>query len=1124
MQTLNSPYIPPLEINRTRQSSASVTTGNHTPHPDYPPSDSRFDRSKLSDDEFIKQLIFENRELKSVIESQSKTITELQSQLRNHNISPKETTEITKPDRTPDKDEAPIPKKSPLKLSKPSESSLVSSGVGTPHQASTPNIDDFPLLKHADSKNNLSIKEKEASTEDKSLEVEESQGKAQTNSPYEVPMRSSRRRHIKNDLGRELEEKATSSTDDTTKSSERLMPEVSKERSLKSESTSAIIDAEVEDVKNAKESGSSSPEATKSAQQSNVSVNGIVLEHTDNTIDIADSSINDSTMLSQELKPTDSAKSNTGTTANSAASQLYSQNNKTRRSNSSVASTYKSSRIKPPGSQRTLSNSKSNAELVAPTSLKQTLNDKNDSRGNVSLYNTPPNNAVASFTGKEEPLTPDLDNESKTESFSSAKLRIEDDDLPSRPDLFTSASNTVSSQELAAPYDVSQQQNQSRPTYQTPTSSAHNIHLSSPQTPGSSFSVLHTPKMEMDESSLFIKPEEFHTIFIKVVSTIHVTSSTVQNSSKKVEEPKVTMTINDRETNKEMWRIRKTHAQLAAFDYEIRPIVEYFGLTNLPDKSSFLSTTPSKIEQRRSTLQKYFNSIFVMPHIPRMVLYKICTFLSLDFVNPLDDFKSGSRKEGFLVRRYKGLGNSWKVRWCQIESHYLEIYTFPGGPIQESISLRNAQIGRQATDSVAEDKGYRHAFLIMESAKASKLHSTASKHFFCAETDEERDDWVTALIEFTEPSSESNESSPRNTYISQDTPTDLDKRFSYDTYTNSNDSTYGNRHNGGDQSNTTVASVSSEDQAKKSKLRNYFSFRNKEASNDEQQQYSKQPQPQSQQDQDTQVHSFPYPRYAQPQQPNYTPPPSNGYYAPPQPPVFNQNSNNSVQQYLDDLNIGNDIAKSIFGRNVEEAYELSRHEYMGREIPSICYRCLDYLNKTGAVFEEGIFRLSGSASTIRQLKEIFNTQFDLDLFQTPLRPDINTVSGLFKTYLRELPNPILGASTYNHLNHIMLNNAQSLSPSQIAFIFRDFLNDPNNIDKINYDLSYIIFKFLRQIISQNQINRMNLRNVCIVFVPTLNISLEVLSTILIDFECIFENGKPISDSNREVLDLHIPNF
>lgn len=1119
MQALNSPYIPPLENNKTRQPAPSKR--NHITHPEFPPSDPRFDRSNISDEEFIGRLIFENKELKSVIESQEKTIAELQLQLKTRDIS-LQVADTIKSNGTLEKEDAAIKNKGSglFRIQKSTDVSSVPDSIDTSRQTSTTNINDTLVSKHADNLNNLQIGLR---SEDKLVDVNIASDEPQSSSPYEVPMRSSRRRHIKNDIGKQLEDSANSPTHDTFGSSKDLS---STSKSLASDATSTVS---AEDVKQVHDTEVQDTEAnfqddSKSIQSSDPSVNTSVPGSTGHGTDIAQLD-NDIAMVSHQMKQSDSVKSGTGVT-NAASSQLYVQNNKARRSTSSVASTYKSSRIKPPGSQRVISNPKNNSELVPPSvPLKQSLNDKNDSHGNISLFNTPPNNGVPTFAGKDSPLTPDLDNESKTESFSSAKLRIEDDDLPSRPDLFLSSSNTVLSQELAAPYDASQNPNYSRPTYQTPTSSSHNVHLSSPQTPGSSFSVLHTPKMEMDESALFIKPEEFHTIFIKVVSTIHVTSLTQQNSTKKTEEPKITMTINDRETNKEMWRIRKTHAQLIAFDQEIRPIVEYFGLANLPDKSSFISTTPSKIEHRRSILQKYFNSIFVMPHIPRLVLYKICTFLSLDFVNPLDDFKSGSRKEGFLVRRYKGLGNSWKIRWCQIENHYLEIYPFPGGPLQESIPLRNAQIGRQATDSVAEDKGYRHAFLIMESAKASKIHATTSKHFFCAETDEERDDWVTALIEFTEPALESNESSPRNTYVSQDTATDLDKKFLYDSYSQSSESAYGNRFSGADQSNTTVASASSEDQAKKSKLRNYFSFRSKDSSNEDQQQAQAQGSEQLQLRQpyesENHLQSVSYSQYGPPRQTNYT---SNSYYSPSQPPMPNQNSNNSMQQYLDDLNIGNDVTKSIFGRDIEEAFELSCHEYMGREIPSICYRCLDYLNKTGAVFEEGIFRLSGSASTIRQLKEIFNTQYDLDLFQTPLKPDINTVSGLFKTYLRELPNPILGASTYNHLNHIMLNNAQSLQPSQIALIFRDFLNDSNNIDRINYDLSYIIFKFLRQIISQNQINRMNLRNVCIVFVPTLNISLEVLSTILIDFECIFENGKPILDSNREVLDLHIPNF
>ena len=67
-------------------------------------------------------------------------------------------------------------------------------------------------------------------------------------------------------------------------------------------------------------------------------------------------------------------------------------------------------------------------------------------------------------------------------------------------------------------------------------------------------------------------------------------------------------------------------SQLVIFDSEIRPIVEYFGLPPLPDKQLFVSSTPAKIETRRLALQNYFNSIFVMPHIPRMVLYYICRF------------------------------------------------------------------------------------------------------------------------------------------------------------------------------------------------------------------------------------------------------------------------------------------------------------------------------------------------------------------------------------------------------------------------------------------------------------------------------------------------------------------
>ena len=45
-----------------------------------------------------------------------------------------------------------------------------------------------------------------------------------------------------------------------------------------------------------------------------------------------------------------------------------------------------------------------------------------------------------------------------------------------------------------------------------------------------------------------------------------------------------------------MWKIRKTISQLGAFDQEIRPILEYFGLPPLPDKQSFSHPRQQKLK------------------------------------------------------------------------------------------------------------------------------------------------------------------------------------------------------------------------------------------------------------------------------------------------------------------------------------------------------------------------------------------------------------------------------------------------------------------------------------------------------------------------------------------------
>lgn len=582
-----------------------------------------------------------------------------------------------------------------------------------------------------------------------------------------------------------------------------------------------------------------------------------------------------------------------------------------------------------------------------------------------------------------------------------------------------------------------------------------------PQTPGLSFNVIHTPKPE-DNIALFVKPEDFHTIAIVVVSTISM-------QTKRTDDPNFTLRIDDRESRKEMWRIRKTYSQLMAFDNEIRPIVDCFGLPALPERSLFGSTSPSKVDGRREMLQNYFNSIFVMPHIPQLVLYRICRYLSLDFVNPLDDYRSGAAKEGFLIRRYKTIGTTWKVRWCQVDGPSLEIYDSPGGTLLEQVRLRGTQIGRQSSDSVAEDKGYRHAFLILETTKASKL-SSYSKHFFCAESDEERDSWIESLLEFSDAetadtsivSQEGVLETPANRFDYQDDLEHASKPYSTLSLTP------GSAANDLESTSTTYS------EEKKLKKRSLFPFRYRNHDGD----------------------------------------------SVPETPVVAQIEEEDALVLLSQMNLDKDVNKAIFGRDIEQAFELSSHKFLGRPIPSIVFRCLDFLTRTGGVYEEGIFRLSGSASTIKQLKVVFNASLDVDLFTCDLKPDMHTVAGLLKTYLRELPNPILGHDAYKYVQTLV---GTTPLKEALAYKVRDYLA-AGNVDAIHYDMCFVMFKFLRQIIANHASNRMNLRNVCIVFVPTLNMSLDVLLTFLVDFDCIFEGGDPVASANRETLDLQIPNF
>lgn len=159
----------------------------------------------------------------------------------------------------------------------------------------------------------------------------------------------------------------------------------------------------------------------------------------------------------------------------------------------------------------------------------------------------------------------------------------------------------------------------------------------------------------------------------------------------------------------------------------------------------FQSHAPTRVDARKVALESYFSFCFQQKYPCRLQMYYV-NFFSTDAIDPMDIPDNLSRYEGYLTKRGKKI-KVWKVRYFVIEDDLLNYYDKPGGELQGSISLQNAKIGRQAKNEndlnpeESVEKAFRHAFLILEHKKKSYI-----RHVLCAESDEDRDRWIKALL------------------------------------------------------------------------------------------------------------------------------------------------------------------------------------------------------------------------------------------------------------------------------------------------------------------------------------------------------------------------------------------
>ncbi|KAL0993538.1 hypothetical protein UPYG_G00109390 [Umbra pygmaea] len=163
------------------------------------------------------------------------------------------------------------------------------------------------------------------------------------------------------------------------------------------------------------------------------------------------------------------------------------------------------------------------------------------------------------------------------------------------------------------------------------------------------------------------------------------------------------------------------------------------------------------------------------------------------------------------------------------------------------------------------------------------------------------------------------------------------------------------------------------------------------------------------------------------------------------------------------------VEKPSYGKSLEEHLNIS-----GREIAFPIEACVTMLLECG-MQEEGLFRVAPSASKLKKLKASLDCGV-MDVQEYSADP--HAIAGALKSYLRELPEPLMTSELYDEW--IQASNIQDMDKRLQALLAACEKLPTDNLNNFRY-----LIKFLAKLGEYQESNKMTPGNMAIVLGPNL---------------------------------------